>query len=65
MPGGYYLQNGWEQQGCINFEQDNFYADPMGRIHFEWHVTKNNSTQIFHDTISLEEGEQRLYEIIY
>jgi hypothetical protein len=38
---------------------------PTGRYSFEWHVTKNNITDVFYDTLNLMAGDSVLYEINY
>ena len=60
----YFIDAGWQHDGCVNFESD-YLGVPMGRLALRWEVTKNITTTTYHDTIYLEEGEQRVYEINY
>ncbi|MEX1190745.1 MAG: hypothetical protein WEA99_02145 [Brumimicrobium sp.] len=54
-----------EHDGCVNVESDNFISYPMGRRYYRWEVTRSGTTEVFQDTIYLEENEQRVYEILY
>jgi hypothetical protein len=54
-----------EGDGCYSYEGSSFSNVPMGRRFYRWEVTRSGTTEIFHDTIYLEEGEQRVYEILY
>jgi len=51
--------------GCTDFIQSDYSAWPMGNIHFEWHVTRNSITEIFHDTVYFDAGDSVIYEINY
>ncbi|MEX2482977.1 MAG: hypothetical protein WED10_00355, partial [Brumimicrobium sp.] len=54
-----------EHDGCVSLESDNFLEYPMGERYYKWEVTRSGTTETFHDTIYLEENEQRVYEILY
>ncbi|MEX1192624.1 MAG: hypothetical protein WEA99_11685 [Brumimicrobium sp.] len=54
-----------EGDGCYFFEHSHFSHIPMGRRYYCWEVTRSRTTEIFHDTIYLEENEQRVYERNY
>jgi len=54
-----------EYYGCNDFVMPNFTQVPMGKWVFEWEVTKNNITNYFSDTIFLNAGEYKYYEINY
>lgn len=53
-----------DKLGCLD-NMTNYSYIPCGRYHFEWHVTKNSITSIYHDTISLNEGDSITYLIEY
>lgn len=55
----------WEHNGCALWESNGYSKIPMGEQYYRWEVTRSGTTDIFHDTIYLEEGEQRVYEILY
>ncbi|MEX1002854.1 MAG: hypothetical protein WDZ35_12120 [Crocinitomicaceae bacterium] len=50
--------------GCYD-DTSPFVNIPTGRYAFEWHVTKNSVTEIFYDTLHLQEGDKVTYEILY
>ena len=54
-----------DEDGCYSFESTSFSNVPMGERYYRWEVTRNGVTEEFHDTIYLEEGEQKVYEILY
>lgn len=54
-----------EGDGCYQYESSSFSDVPMGEIYYRWEVTRNGVTEEFHDTIYLEESEQKVYEINY
>ena len=54
-----------EGDGCYQYESSSFSDVPMGEIYYRWEVTRSGVTEEFHDTIYLEESEQRVYEINY
>jgi hypothetical protein len=51
--------------GCINFDSGDFSSVPYGEVRYYWEVVKNGITNTFYDTILLNEGEYRTYEINY
>jgi hypothetical protein len=51
--------------GCYNYIGSFFSDVPMGRRFYKWEVTRNGNTETFFDTIYLEAGETRTYEINY
>jgi len=54
-----------EGQGCFSYEGSSFSNVPMGNRFYRWEVTRSGITEIFYDTIYLQEGEQKVYEINY
>ncbi|MEX1002855.1 MAG: hypothetical protein WDZ35_12125 [Crocinitomicaceae bacterium] len=50
--------------GCFD-NTTSYNSIPTGRYAFEWHVTKNSVTEIFYDTLHLQEGDKVTYEILY
>ncbi len=61
----HYTSNGWLHSGCVNWETNGYSDLPMGNVFYRWEVTRNSNTEIFYDTIYLEAGEYRTYEINY
>ena len=53
------------ENGCYSYEGSNFSDVPMGGTYYRWEVTRNGLTQIFYDTIYLNSGEYKTYEINY
>ncbi|MEX1002856.1 MAG: hypothetical protein WDZ35_12130 [Crocinitomicaceae bacterium] len=51
--------------GCYEDSSGAFGKVPMGKWFFEWQVTKNSTTNTYYDTIELEKGEYRVYELDY
>ncbi|MCB0478288.1 MAG: hypothetical protein KDC84_09000 [Crocinitomicaceae bacterium] len=59
------LQEGpWIYPGCNSF-LGGYNKVPMGKIYFSWHVIRNGITNIYSDTIYLDEGEQETFTINY
>ena len=54
-----------EGGGCFSYEGSSFSNVPMGRRFYRWEVTRSGVTETYYDTIYLQEGEQRVYEILY
>lgn len=54
-----------EGDGCYYFEPSHYSDVPTGRRFYRWEVTRSGITEEFHDTIYLEESEQKVYEINY
>jgi hypothetical protein len=54
-----------EGEGCYQYESSSFSDVPMGGIYHRWEVTRSGNTETFYDTIYLQEGEQKVYEILY
>ncbi|MBK9591419.1 MAG: hypothetical protein IPO32_07910 [Crocinitomicaceae bacterium] len=52
------------KDGCLDIIST-FSKIPCGRYHYEWHVTKNNTTNVYHDTITLNPGDSLTYLIEY
>ena len=50
--------------GCNSF-LGGYNKVPMGKIYFSWHVIRNGITNIYSDTIYLDEGEQETFTINY
>jgi hypothetical protein len=63
--GSFDFNQPWEHDGCAFWESNGYSNVPMGEQYYRWEVTRSGTTEIFHDTIYLEEGEQRVYEILY
>ena len=63
--GSFNFNQPWEHNGCAFWETNGYSNVPMGEIYYRWEVTRSGSKEIFYDTIYLEEGEQRVYEILY
>ncbi|PWH84762.1 hypothetical protein [Brumimicrobium oceani] len=55
----------WEHNGCAFWESNGYSEVPMGEQYYKWEVTRSGITEIFYDTIYLQEGEQKVYEINY
>ncbi|MBK6527132.1 MAG: hypothetical protein IPG07_17235 [Crocinitomicaceae bacterium] len=51
--------------GCYSSTGSTFAKVPSGDWYIEWHVTKNNITNIYHDTINLNPGDSLTYLIEY
>jgi hypothetical protein len=56
---------GWVQYGCVNWETNGYSDVPMGIRFYKWEVTRNSLTETFYDTIYLNAGEYKTYEINY
>lgn len=54
-----------DEDSCYFYEATSFSEVPMGERYYRWEVTRSGTTEVFQDTIYLEEGEQRVYEINY
>src|SRR5690554_1739113 len=55
----------WEHDGCAFWETNGYSNVPMGKKYYRWEVTRSGNTTTYYDTIYLQEGEQKLYEINY
>jgi hypothetical protein len=55
----------WFHLGCANYQASSFSNVPMGNFIHKWIVTRNGNTETFYDTIYLNAGETRTYEINY
>ncbi|PWH84774.1 hypothetical protein [Brumimicrobium oceani] len=55
----------WEHNGCTFWESNGYSNIPMGEQYYKWEVTRNNITTTYYDTIYLNAGEYRTYEINY
>jgi len=51
--------------GCQDYTAAEYDFVPTGDWYFEWHVTKDGTTNVFYDTLVLNEGDSLLYEILY
>ena len=67
VPGNEFLNGSLmsEHNGCVNLTSNDYISHPMGERYYRWEVTRSGITEEFHDTIYLEEGEQKVYEILY
>jgi len=54
-----------EGNGCYSYEGVSFSDVPMGEIYYRWEVTRTSGTEIFYDTIYLDAGEYKTFEINY
>ncbi len=63
--GSFNFNQPWEHNGCAYWESNGYSDIPMGEQYYRWEVTRNGVTQEFHDTIYLEAGEYKFYEINY
>ena len=54
-----------EGNGCYFYESSEYSDIPMGEIYYKWEVTRSGGTNIFYDTITLNAGEYKTYEINY
>jgi hypothetical protein len=54
-----------EGQGCFEYESTEYSHIPIGAHYYKWEVTRNGSTDTFYDTLYLEAGEYKTYEINY
>ncbi len=61
----YYSNNGWLHVGCANWETNGYSDLPMGEIYYKWEVTRNGTTNTFYDTLYLNAGEYKTFEINY
>ena len=50
---------------CYEYLGNTFWSVPMGNFHYEWHVTRNGITEVFHDTVYMDAGDSVIYEINY
>jgi hypothetical protein len=55
----------WFHLGCANYQATSFSNVPMGQFIHKWLVTRNGLTETFYDTIYLEAGEYKTYNIDY
>lgn len=55
----------WQHDGCAYWETNGYSNVPMGEQYYRWEVTRSGNIEIFYDTIYLQEGEQKVYEINY
>jgi len=63
----------WDLIGCINWESPGgtdgcplgYSCIPMGAQYFKWEVIKSGVTDVFYDTIYLDAGEYKTFEINY
>lgn len=53
------------ENGCYSYEGSEFSDIPMGGTYYKWEVTRNSLTETFYDTIHLNAGEYKTYEINY
>lgn len=54
-----------EGGGNYSYVGNDFSSVPMGERYYKWEVTRNNVTNIYYDTIYLNPGEYKTYEINY
>jgi hypothetical protein len=54
-----------DEQGCYTFEQEHWSDVPMGKRYYKWEVTRSTGTTVTYDTIALNQGEQKVYNINY
>lgn len=54
-----------EGEGDYSYVGSDFSSVPMGERYYKWEVTRNNVTNTYYDTIYLNAGEYRTYEINY
>lgn len=52
-------------QNCVSYDDLSFVTHPMSEYYFWWQVNRGGVLTDFRDTIFLEEGEERLYEVNY
>src|SRR5690554_1603352 len=63
--GNFDFNQPWEHDGCAFWVSNGYSNVPMGEQYYRWEVTRSGNTETFYDTIYLQEGEQKLYEINY
>src|SRR5690554_353881 len=63
--GSFNYNQPWEHNGCAYWETSGYSNIPMGEQYYKWEVTRNNVTNIYYDTIYLNPGEYKTYEINY
>jgi len=51
--------------GCYVYAATDFSSIPMGKRMYKWEVTRSGVMNVFYDTIMINEGEYRVYEINY
>lgn len=56
---------GWVFNGCASYSGSDFSKIPMGYYYHEWHVTRSGITNIYYDTIFVQENEYKTYDINY
>ncbi len=54
-----------DEFGCYTFEQGHWSDVPMGKRYYKWEVTRSTGTTVTYDTVSLNQGEQKVYNINY
>ena len=54
-----------DEYGCYTFEQGHWSDVPMGKRYYKWEVTRSTGTTVTYDTVSLNQGEQKVYNINY
>src|SRR5690554_5936997 len=54
-----------EGGGNYSYVGNDFSSVPMGERYYKWEVTRNNVTNIYYDTIYLNPGEYKTFEINY
>jgi hypothetical protein len=54
-----------DEYGCYTFEQGHWSDVPMGQFYYKWEVTRSTGTTITYDTVTVNQGEQKVYNINY
>jgi hypothetical protein len=57
--------NAWTHNGCAIWSSTDYSDIPMGENYYKWEVTRNGITETFYDTIYLNAGEYKTYNIDY
>lgn len=54
-----------DEYGCYTLEQGHWSDVPMGKRYYKWEVTRSSGTTVTYDTVNLNQGEQKVYNIHY
>ncbi len=63
--GSFNYSQPWEHDGCALWESNGYSDIPMGEQYYKWEVTRNNVTTTYYDTLYLNAGEYKTYDINY
>jgi hypothetical protein len=55
----------FDEYGCYQLNTSGYSKVPMGERYYRWTVTKSGTMNTYYDTISIAEGEYKIYTINY